>query len=140
MDHLIQIKCFDSCVYTLYPQFFKDAPLENLRKIFKFLFQFRWKDGNPEAINDLDVLLPQFCEEAKVKWSDASKAFRDGFKSTDRAALPSNLYYRKEIQAEVKKRKLHNDKLMAAVKSAKAKHEKAVKVWESYTNAKTKYQ
>lgn len=139
MDQTIQIKCFESCVYDLTPKFFECAAVPKCAKIFKYLFMFCDYRGNDRAIEALEKLLPELCEKAKTEWHDRSIEYQNGYQSTDRAALPSNLFYKKQIDEEIASRKRSNDKLMKAVKSAKSKYDHAVKVWNSYTAAKEKY-
>ena len=135
---LVVIRCFDTCVYTLrFPQFFLQAGIKNCRTLLKFLFQFAYK--NPDTIAFLDKAFPTLCENTKEEWRQASKDYADGYQSTDRASLPPNLFYRAAIVAEIKARKLHNEKLLSAVKKAKRANERAEKLWEGYTEAKEKY-
>lgn len=140
MEQTVRIDCFDTCVYTLkFPQFFETATLTNCKKLFKYLFQFEYKGENDKTIAFLDTALPELCAEKKGVWHVKSVEYQNGFLSTDRAALPSNLFYRKEINAEIARRKKNNDALMRKVKSAKSQYEHAKKVLESYTDEKQKH-
>lgn len=140
MEQTVRIDCFDTCVYTLkFPQFFETATLTNCKKLFKYLFQFEDKGENDKTIAFLDTALPELCAEKKGAWHVKSVEYQNGFLSTDRAALPSNCVYRKQIIEEVARRKRHNEALMRKVKSAKSQYEHAKKVWESYTDEKQKH-
>ena len=140
MEQTVRIDCFDTCVYTLkFPQFFETATLANCKKLFKYLFQFEDKGENDETIAFLDTALPELCEAKKGVWHVKIVEYQNGFLSTDRAALPPNCVYRKQIIEEVARRKRHNEALMRKVKSAKSQYEHAKKVWESYTDEKQKH-
>ena len=137
---IVQIKCFDRCIYRLeFPKFFEEYAIAKCKKLFQFLFQFDYKPGNDETIAFLDVALPALIEEKKQEWADRSHDFQNGYLATDYAALPSTCNYRNVRIKEVKRREENNDRLLRAVKSAKSKHDHAQKVWESYTEAKAKF-
>lgn len=121
MERIIRIKCFDKCVYNLnFPAIIEASTLAKCKKLFQFLFQYDYKDGNDETIAFLDNALPALCEKKKMVWRDKSIDFQNGYLSTDRAAFPQ-LFYRKQIIEEVARRKKNNDGLMRAVKKAKNK-------------------
>lgn len=64
-DTVIVIRCFDNCVYRLaYPAFFLEAKKPALRKIFKYLHQFDWK--NRETIEFVDREFPNFVNTVKA--------------------------------------------------------------------------
>lgn len=136
----ITIACFEDCLYTLnFPKVFEDIPLKNCAKLFEYLIRFYWQQKNEDTIRFLNENFPLYIAEAKENWADRSREYADGYLSTDRAALPSNIYQKKQIREEIARRKRQNETLMRAVKNAKWSYERAKKVFESYTNTKAKF-
>ena len=78
----VTIKWFDHCTYTLaYPDFFLRSDKPSLRKLFKWLFQFYWKQPNEDTITFFDRELPELeslvtdlgkerIATAKQEWQD----------------------------------------------------------------------
>ena len=72
----LMIRCFDSCTYeVVYPQFFIDCTIPNLRKLFRWLFQFDYYEENRETIDYLADNLPLLAAEAQKKSEECKAAY-----------------------------------------------------------------
>lgn len=139
-DCTVVIRCFDTCVYTLfYPAFFVNAPKATLRKIFKWLFQFDWYRENEETISFLDreLQLPvlkeaveaqnkQKIEDAKTVWRERLAEYEEEYLNPDPATFPAD-WTKEKKRAERQNRKEQNARRMAYVKDAKTVYERAKK-------------
>lgn len=105
--------------------FFDNSTLANIRKLFRYVFQE--PDRNTETIAALGGYLPAKVAETKAAWGDASVAYTNGFVDTT---------YRWGLKCQEKQAiERANKKLLAAVKRAKAKHEKYVKILAAFEAA-----
>lgn len=110
---------FAHCRMTLnMPVAMIEMPIINLRKFFKFVGQEMWR--NEESTQQFFSYIPDITEDLKDKWDEASVKFQKEYQDT-KFDSHGNMITDKE---ERKKRKTHNDRLMAKVKSAKAKYER----------------
>ena len=80
----VTIKCFDHCTYTLaYPDFFLRSDKPSLRKLFKWLFQFFWKQPNEDTITFFDRELPELellvTDLGKERIAAAKKEWQDHY-------------------------------------------------------------
>lgn len=108
--------------------FFDNSTLANIRKLFRYVFQE--PDRNTETIAALGRYLPAKVAETKAAWGDASVAYTNGFVDTT---------YRWELKCREKQAiERANKKLLAAVKRAKAKHEKYQKILTAFEAVKNK--
>lgn len=108
-----------------------DLSMENTRKLFKLIFTA--EQENQEAIALLGEYIEQKIEESKKIWRQFSINFTDGWRDTK---SPWTSYLSPQAR---KKAEAQNRKLTAAVKSAKAKHDRWEKVSAEWSKAKTKY-
>lgn len=104
-----------------------DLPVTNLRKLIKLILSDTWT--NEAAIERLTAHLESAVEESKQAWKLASKDYVDGYEATD--YLKS--YCSKKQLAEITK---NNKRLAARVKSAKALHERWLKIQTIWNDTK----
>lgn len=101
-------------------------PLRNVRKLFRML---PLDQRNEEAVRVLKLWLSHAESEAKEDWRDASDAYRHGHTEAYRlgyTAMPNTPENGRARQvAEIKKR---NKTLLAAVKKAKNRYDRIVKI------------
>ena len=108
--------------------FFDKSTLANIRKLFRYIFQE--PDRNTETIAALGRYLPTKVAETNAAWGDASVAYTNGFVDTT---------YRWGLKCREKQAiERANKKLLAAVKRAKAKHEKYQKILTAFEAVKNK--
>lgn len=126
MDNTQLTVLVERCVMQINPDpFFDNSTLANIRKLFRYVFQE--PDRNTKTIAALGGYLPAKVAETKAAWGDASVAYANGFVDTT---------YRWELKCREKQAiERANKKLLAAVKRAKAKHEKYVKILAAFEAA-----
>lgn len=119
----------DRCIMQInLDPFFDNSTLANIRKLFRYVFQE--PDRNTETIAALGGYLPAKVAETKAAWGDASVAYTNGFVDTT---------YRWGLKCREKQAiERANKKLLAAVKRAKAKHEKYKKILAAFEAVKNK--
>ena len=129
MDNTQLTVLVERCVMQINPDpFFDNSTLANIRKLFRYVFQE--PDRNTETIAALGGYLPAKVAETKAAWGDASVAYTNGFVDTT---------YRWGLKCREKQAiERANKKLLAAVKSAKAKHEKYKKILAAFEAVKNK--
>lgn len=134
-DKVICIRCFDACCYNLaYPQFFMTAPKATLRKIFKWLFQFRYYRANEVAIEFFDRALPELkgliktrsIETAEKVLSERMADYEREYRDPSMSKLPADWPQAKK-KSERDRRKEFNKRYMERVKDAKAALKQAEK-------------
>ena len=126
MDNTQLTVLVERCVIQINPDpFFDNSTLANIRKLFRYVFQE--PDRNTETIAALGGYLPAKVAETKAAWGDASVAYINGYVDTK---------YRYDLKCREKQAiERANKKLLAAVKRAKAKHEKYVKILAAFEAA-----
>lgn len=129
MDNTQLTVLVERCVMQINPDpFFDNSTLANIRKLFRYVFQE--PDRNTETIAALGGYLPAKVAETKAAWGDASVAYTNGFVDTT---------YRWGLKCREKQAiERANKKLLAAVKRAKAKHEKYKKILAAFEAVKNK--
>lgn len=102
--------------------FFGSAPMPNIRKLFKYLFQEPWR--NEETIKVLADYFPERTAKAKDAWGQASVEYTNGYVDTTlRWGIPPR--EKRAIERQ-------NKNLLAKVKTAKRKYERWVKITDLY--------
>lgn len=126
MDNTQLTVLVERCVMQINTDpFFDNSTLANIRKLFRYVFQE--PDRNTETIAALGGYLPAKVAETKAAWGDASVAYINGYVDTK---------YRYDLKCREKQAiERANKKLLAAVKRAKAKHEKYVKILAAFEAA-----
>lgn len=120
----------DNAHFTLqYPDALKQLPIKNLRKLFQLMLSDWHTEENADAIRFTHEALEALVAETKEAWGAASLEFQRGYVDTKYHAVNNK-----------KRAEANNRKLAAAVKSAKAAHERAKKLLTSYEETKAKYQ
>ena len=146
-NNVVTIKCFDTCVYQLvYPQFFIEAGKPTLKKLFKWLFQYEWR--NEKTIAFLDENIPEIGkaiseinkEKIAKRQSDVNDRqyyYDREYKDPRQAATPEEKQKIKEQNAARKKR-LDEAKsfLKSAEKQAQRDLQRATEVIAIYLEAK----
>lgn len=129
MDNTQLTVLVERCVMQINPDpFFDNSTLANIRKLFRYVFQE--PDRNTETIAALGGYLPAKVAETKAAWGDASVAYTNGYVDTK---------YRYDLKCREKQAiERANKKLLAAVKRAKAKHEKYQKILTAFEAVKNK--
>ena len=146
-NNIVTIKCFNHCLYELvYPRFFIEAGKPTLRKLFKWLFQYEWK--NEKTIAFLDENIPEIGkaigeinkEKIAKRQSDVNDRqyyYDREYKDPRQAATPEEKQRIKEQNAARKKR-LDEAKsfLKSAEKQAQRDLQRATEVIAIYLEAK----
>lgn len=129
MDNTQLTVLVERCVMQINPDpFFDNSTLVNIRKLFRYVFQE--PDRNTETIAALGGYLPAKVAETKAAWGDASVAYTNGFVDTT---------YKWGLKCREKQAiERANKKLLAAVKRAKAKHEKYKNILAAFEAVKNK--
>jgi|GEM_PF-5107891 hypothetical protein len=134
----ITFMCSEACTYTLnFPAFFSRSKIQNCAKIFAYMMEPKYDIRNWNAISYLDENLPLWVSSLKDDWALKSKVFQNEWQTVDR-----NFIYDISgpmLDYEIRKRKANNNRLAKSVKHAKHEYEHALKVLDSYTNARTKF-
>lgn len=126
-------ECFtvlvNRCVMRINPDaFFDKSTLVDIRKLFRYIFQE--PERNTETIAALSEYLHAKVDESKKVWNEASVDYTNCFVATQFYwGLPT-----KEKQGVERA----NKKLIAAVKRAKAKHERWQKILTAFETVKNK--
>lgn len=103
----------------------EDMPLTNIRKVFKLLLADPWM--NEEAIRKMTGYLEAAVAESKEVRKQASIAYQNGWR----------LVTNKKSRLKDDREKLReNDRLTAAVKRAKTRHERWVKLKSIWAEAR----
>lgn len=111
---------------TIYIDHLNSFTVADLRKLLNLLGGEHW--NNREAVELLDSYLPEKIASTKELWRQAAYTYQDQYR------LPDNYppKRRREIKAA-------NTRLINAVKSAKALHERWVKIRDIWNETKTKF-
>ena len=143
------IKCFDRCVYQLvYPDFFLTSNKPTLRKIFKYLFRFDWR--NEETIEFFERELPgmkilvevlnaEKIAEAEKNWIDRVNYYNREWQDPKGAATQTEKQRIKECNAALHKRVQESHATFIRVKKQAQKDlERVSEILAIYQEAKTK--
>lgn len=129
MDNTQLTVLVDCCVIQIKPDhFFDNSTLTKIRKLFRCAFQE--PDRNTETIAVLGGYLPAEVAETKAAWHRAGVEYTNGYVDTK---FRFDLNYREKQAIE-----RANKKLLAAVKRAKAKHERYQKILTAFEAIKNK--
>ena len=127
MDNTQLTVLVERCVMQINPDpFFDNSTLANIRKLFRYVFQEPWR--NTETIQSLGGYLPAKVAETKEAWHQAGVAYTNGYRGISYTQYGMPPAVKRGIVAE-------NKKLLAAVKRAKTKHEKYVKILAAFEAA-----
>ena len=152
MDNgIVTIKCFDSCVFTLvYPDFFTVSDKATLRKLFKYMFRFDWRNEETIAFferefefsNLEDTVNNRNAEKiakARIEWNDRVDFYNREYKDPKCAATPDEKRKIREQNAARNKRvREAYAALRRAEKQAQKDLEKCKEIRAIYQEAKTK--
>ena len=99
-------------------------PLSNIRKVFKLLLADPW--SNEEAIRQMTLYLDAAVIESKEAWKQASTEYHNGWRY-----VPNKKSRLKDERQKLRE----NNRLTAAVKRTKARHERWVKLQTCWAEA-----
>lgn len=146
----IVIQCFDRCKYNLaYPDFFLTADKPALRKLFKWMFLFYWR--NEETIEFLERELPDLKDlvrdqndrrilAAKRNLSDKENYYQAEYVEPKTAATPEEKRNIKEHNAmRMQRVKDARSRLNRVEKQAQKDLERVKEIIAIYQEAKTKF-
>lgn len=102
----------------------EDMPLSNIRKVFKLLLADPW--SNEGAIRQMTLYLDAAVIESKEAWKQASIEYQNGWR---------NVFNKKSRLKEDRQKLRENNRLTAAVKRSKARHERWVKLQTCWAEA-----
>lgn len=102
----------------------EDMPLSNIRKVFKLLLADPW--SNEGAIRQMTLYLDAAVIESKEAWKQASTEYHNGWRY-----VPNKKSRLKDDRQKLRE----NNRLTAAVKRAKARHERWVKLQTCWAEA-----
>lgn len=118
MDNLTVNFTYKTACFSLnYPEAILNMALPNLRKLFQYMASDPFCEANKDAVYKTRNCLNDYSAETKESWGIASRIFQQCYVDT------KYLYGK-----DKKKTDAYNKKLMADVKSAKAKHNRAEKL------------
>lgn len=102
----------------------EDMPLSNIRKVFKLLLADPW--SNEGAIRQMTLYLDAAVIESKEAWKQASIEYQNGWRY-----VPNKKSRLKDDRQKLRE----NNRLTAAVKRTKARHERWVKLQTCWAEA-----
>lgn len=119
----------DRCVMTVIPDvFFGKSTLADIRKLFRYVFQE--PERNTETIAAIGKHLQAKVDESKEDWRKVSKDFINGF---------VDVTFRRGLSDKSKNALIRaNKKLATAVKQAKTRHERYIKILNEFEVVKSK--
>lgn len=123
-DTLVHIQA-DTFRADIYLDRLCDLPVTNIRKLIKLIRSDPW--ANEEATERLTAYLERAVQESKDAWRLASKDYVDGWRKV------SNPKSRHPATVEALK---NNNRLTRKLKSAKAQHERWVKIQTIWNDTK----
>lgn len=113
------------------PAFLSDCNLANKRKMFRLIFEERYR--NEDTIQKLDEYISEMSESLRTSWDEKSLKYQREYKDP--------VYF---LQQNPKKKKeaisirAKNRRMLEAVRSAKRKYEHFQKTIEAWNEAKSK--
>lgn len=114
----------DTCHITLYLPKLPDLPIKNIRKLFSMMLSEPW--NNEQAIRQMTLYLDAAVIESKEAWKQASIEYQNGWR---------NVFNKKSRLKEDRQKLRENNRLTAAVKRSKARHERWVKLQTCWAEA-----
>lgn len=132
MDNTTVYFKYDTAKFSLhYPKALTDMTQASLKKLFKYMVSWYDREANAEAIRKTTASLQDLVVETKELWHKRSVEYQNGYVDTKFNATTAMA--KKRLEA-------NNKKLLTAVKSAKAKHERAVKLQTYFNEIKVQYE
>lgn len=132
MDNTTVYFKYDTAKFSLhYPKALTDMTQASLKKLFKYMVSWYDREANAEAIRKTTASLQDLVVETKELWHTRSVEYQNGYVDTKFNATTATA--KKRLEA-------NNKKLLTAVKSAKAKHERAVKLQTYFNEIKVQYE
>lgn len=132
MDNTTVYFKYDTAKFSLhYPKALTDMTQASLKKLFKYMVSWYDREANAEAIRKTTASLQDLVVETKELWHTRSVEYQNGYVDTKFNATTATA--KKRLEA-------NNKKLLTAVKSAKAKHERAVKLQTYFNEIKDQYE
>ena len=111
-----------------YPVAITGMPINSLKKLFKYMISdWHWEE-NEDAVKITRRILQDYVEETKNAWQNASAEFTEGYTDT-----------KYKFGVDTKDAEASNKKLLANVKKAKTKAERAKKLLSIFEENITKY-
>ena len=131
-QEIITIKWPSGHYNLILPNALDNIGISDLRKkVFEWLFKNLWvTPENERTVEALDAYIPEWVQDNKAAWADASVTFQRQYKDPKRGAT------KKERDAI----KRENDSLFRKVKETKKSYERSEKVLTAWTEIKGRYQ
>ena len=111
------------------PYFLENMPIVKIKKVFSILLTEWWR--NETAITNIQPYIADLVFRTKSDWSEQSIKYQQEYKCT-RFDWHLTKTQKRNIEAK-------NKRLLQAVKSAKTKHERALKIQDAFDEYKAKY-
>ncbi len=131
LNTTVTFYCAEKCTFNLnYPVAF-NMSFTGLKKLFTLMFSAEHREQNIPAIQGTESALQTALAEYKALWGEASQKFANEY-------VDVKFHYEYTAQQK-KKANAANKKLLSAVKTAKAKYDRLIKVQVCYTEIKEKF-
>lgn len=131
MKNLLLPVEYQKCHMTIrLPEFLKDCTLANKKKIFRMIFEERYR--NEETIRILNEYIPEMDISLREKWHEASHKYQNEYRDPT-WFLRQNPNRKKEVISI----KAKNKRMLNEVVSAKKDYERFQKVIDIWNKAKT---
>lgn len=130
-EQVITIK-WPSGRYQLYlPNALNNISMTDLRKkVFEWLFKNLWvSPENERTVEVLDAYIPEWIQDLKGEWHDASVKFQQEYRDPKRGTT-------KEKRDAIKR---ENDSLFRKVKQTKKSYERSEKILTIWTETRARY-
>lgn len=129
-EKIIEIRYPEGQITLVLPNAFDKLSLPSLKKIFKILLEKDWFEGNEDTIREIDDFIPEWIDDWRNQWDYASRVFCTNYKD------PA---FSGKTTKEQNRIKRDNNEFMKDVKTAKKRHERALKVQDAWAKLKEKY-
>lgn len=130
MDKNILIRYPEGQIVLNLPTAFEKLSINTQKKIFKILLEKGWFEGNDETIRQIDEFITEWIDDWQQQWDDASRFFQNNYRDP---------LYNGKTEKEQKRIARDNNEFLKDVKTAKKRHDRALKVQAAWTKLRDKY-
>lgn len=112
------------------PTAFEKMSITTQKKIFKILLDKEWYGENRDTVRQIDEFITEWIDDWQQQWDDASRFFRNNYRDP---------LYNGKTEKEQKRITRDNNEFLKDVKTAKKRHDRALKVQAAWTKLKDKH-
>lgn len=129
-EKIVAIRYPEGQITLVLPVALDKLSIGTLKKIFRILLEKDWFEGNEDTIREIDEFIPEWIDDWRNRWDYASRVFCTNYKD------PA---FSGKTTKEQNRIKRDNNEFMKDVKTAKKRHERALKVQDAWVKLKEKY-